>query len=70
MFLEAIREFIADEGTEGSKIETRLKAILSGFLAGFRVVVIQLDDKDDAQEIFASLNGLGKPLDGHRPDPK
>jgi hypothetical protein len=25
-------------------------------------VVIQLDDKDDAQEIFASLNGLGKPL--------
>lgn len=61
-FLEAIREFIADPVTDGPASETRLKAILSGFLAGFRVVVIQLDDKDDAQEIFASLNGLGKPL--------
>jgi len=61
-FIEAIREFIADAGTEDPSTEKRLKAILSGFLAGFRVVVIQLDDKDDAQEIFASLNGLGKPL--------
>ena len=61
-FLETIREFIADPGTDEPASEARLKAILSGFLAGFRVVVIQLDDKDDAQEIFASLNGLGKPL--------
>jgi uncharacterized protein DUF262 len=59
--LEAIRKFISDDAFEPSA-EKRLKAILSGFLAGFRVVVIQLDDKDDAQEIFASLNGLGKPL--------
>ena len=61
-FLEALREFIVDSGANGHSAETRLKGILSGFLAGFRVVVIQLDDKDDAQEIFASLNGLGKPL--------
>jgi uncharacterized protein with ParB-like and HNH nuclease domain len=26
------------------------------------VVIIQLDQNDDAQEIFASLNGLGKSL--------
>ncbi len=61
-FVEAIKEFVTDGGVEEPATETRLKAILSGFLAGFRVVVIQLDDKDDAQEIFASLNGLGKPL--------
>lgn len=39
-----------------------LDALLGGFLSGFQIVVIQLDKNDDAQEIFASLNGLGKPL--------
>jgi hypothetical protein len=35
---------------------------LSGFLSGFQIAAIQLDTNDDAQKIFASLNGLGKPL--------
>jgi hypothetical protein len=60
--IEIISKFVADNGSEESKPDLRLSAVLSGFLAGFRVVVIQLDEKDDAQEIFASLNGLGKPL--------
>jgi uncharacterized protein with ParB-like and HNH nuclease domain len=60
--IETIRKFVADNGSQESKPDLRLSAVLSGFLAGFRVVVIQLDEKDDAQEIFASLNGLGKPL--------
>ena len=54
---DKIREFISDDGKEADPSK-RLSAILGGFLTGFRVVVIQLDDKDDAQEIFASLNGL------------
>ncbi len=36
--------------------------MLAGFLSGFQIVIIQLDQNDDAQEIFGSLNGLGKAL--------
>ena len=42
--------------------ETVLDALLSGFLSGFQIVMILLDENDDAQEIFASLNGMAKPL--------
>lgn len=42
--------------------EQVVDALLTGFLSGFQIVIIQLDQNDDAQEIFASLNGLGKPL--------
>ncbi len=42
--------------------EQVLNALLTGFLSGFQIVIIKLDQNDDAQEIFASLNGLGKPL--------
>lgn len=42
--------------------EQVIDALLTGFLSGFQIVIIQLDQNDDAQEIFASLNGLGKPL--------
>ena len=59
---EWIKRYATSDNEEHGSPEQRLQAILKGFLAGFRVVVIQLDDKDDAQEIFASLNGLGKPL--------
>lgn len=59
--IESIEEFVTDAG-EGPEIERRIEAIMHGFLKGFRVVVILLDKTDDAQEIFASLNGLGKPL--------
>jgi hypothetical protein len=60
--LKRIGDFLDDNGAGDGAPHQRLEAVLSGFLKGFRVVVIQLDDKDDAQEIFASLNGLGKPL--------
>ncbi len=62
-FLAALDEFIAERSTEnGEDVEAILDAVLRGFLSGFQIVVIKLDEKDDAQEIFASLNGLGKPL--------
>ena len=60
--IEKIKLFITNNGTEDAQPNVRLAMVLKGFLKGFRVVVIQLDDQDDAQEIFASLNGLGKPL--------
>jgi hypothetical protein len=61
--LEAIEAFIAERTKEEDEtVEAVLDAVLSGFLSGFQIVVIQLDANDDAQEIFASLNGLGKPL--------
>lgn len=62
--IEKIDEFIndrADEFGEGG-IEKILNAILHGFLYGFQIVVIQLGQNDDAQEIFASLNGRAEPL--------
>jgi uncharacterized protein with ParB-like and HNH nuclease domain len=61
--LQSIEAFINErKETTGDTTEIILDAVLSGFLSGFQIVVIQLDPKDDAQEIFASLNGLGKPL--------
>jgi hypothetical protein len=61
--LDAIDEFISERSSEnGESAEAILDALLAGFLKGFQIVVIKLDEKDDAQEIFGSLNGLGKPL--------
>ncbi len=57
-----ISAFVDDRVEMGEEPEAVLGALLEGFLAGFQIVVIQLDENDDAQEIFASLNGLGKPL--------
>lgn len=60
---EAINEFIDDRvKNDGSTAEDALDALLSGFLSGFQIVMIHLDENDDAQEIFASLNGMAKPL--------
>ncbi|MGH9428329.1 MAG: DUF262 domain-containing protein, partial [Terriglobia bacterium] len=61
--IESIEAFI-DERTIifSDSVESVLDAVLSGFLSGFQIVVIQLDQNDDAQEIFASLNGMAKPL--------
>lgn len=60
---EAIHAFVGERGREEDEsAEMVLDGLLAGFLAGFQLVVIQLDQNDDAQEIFASLNGLGKPL--------
>ncbi|NOX42011.1 MAG: DUF262 domain-containing protein, partial [Alphaproteobacteria bacterium] len=58
----SIEEFVKERVEFGDEAEDVINALLEGFLSGFQVVVIQLDENDDAQEIFASLNGLGKPL--------
>ncbi len=58
----SIESFVDERVKADQKPEDVLNALLEGFLGGFQIVVIQLDKNDDAQEIFASLNGLGKPL--------
>lgn len=61
--LEALESFIQERIRDNAESPDHvLDAVLGGFLTGFQIVVIQLDPNDDAQEIFASLNGLGKPL--------
>jgi uncharacterized protein with ParB-like and HNH nuclease domain len=59
---QEITAFLRDRLEIGDSPEAVLSALLEGFLSGFQIVVIQLDENDDAQEIFASLNGLGRPL--------
>ncbi len=59
---EQIAAFIRERQDEGETPEQVLDALLAGFLSGFQIVVIQLDQHDDAQEIFAALNGKAKLL--------
>jgi len=57
-----IEILISEQGNDGQSVETVLNGILRGFLEGFQIVVVQLDAADDAQAIFASLNGNAEPL--------
>lgn len=49
-------------GTEGPDRDERLKALYTALGDGLRMVVIYLDDDDDAQMIFETLNARGTPL--------
>lgn len=49
-------------GGEGNKTEHRLKGLYGAIRDRLRLVVIDLDDKDDAQAIFETLNARGAPL--------
>ena len=54
---DAISSFVAERiKDEGETADKALDAALAGFLQGFEVVIIQLDENDDAQEIFASFS--------------
>jgi len=57
-----IDAFVEESIRDGEPPDEALNSLLSGFLSGFQIVVIQLGENDDAQEIFASLNSQGKPL--------
>ncbi len=59
---DAIAMFIKEREQDGVKPEAVLDAIVAGFLGGFQIVVVQLGQTDDAQAIFASLNGKAEPL--------
>lgn len=60
---ENIMEFVQTRQKEEDEASQHvLDALLKAFLTAFQIVVIQLDENDDAQEIFASLNGKAEPL--------
>ena len=61
-FVTEIEAFIKETAEDELKHEDVLHMLVDGLLRGFRLVVIQLDQHDDAHEIFASLNGMAKPL--------
>lgn len=59
---EQVEQYLAEKHKETISAEKAIDAILSGFLSGFQIVVVQLGQEDDAQAIFASLNGNAEPL--------
>ena len=59
---EAIARYMEEKVKDGIPAEKTLDALLSGFLNAFQIVVVQLGKDDDAQTIFASLNGNAEPL--------
>lgn len=54
-------EFLVEENRVGTPIE-RCKALLDALTLYFEIVVIELEEKDDPQVIFETLNYLGEPL--------
>lgn len=68
-FYDSIQDFVnprIENGSEGERdltqSSTRLKAVYDAFLKLMEVVTIDLDEKDNPQVIFESLNYLGEPL--------
>lgn len=54
--------FMKSEENAEYQPEEIFSALINGFLQGFKVVIICLDQEDNAQAIFASLNGQSEPL--------
>ena len=53
---------LQDETDTAAAIETRLEALLTALLVRMKLVVIMLDEGDDAQVIFETLNSKSEPL--------
>lgn len=53
---------IGDETDTSEAIRARLEALLTALLNRMKLVVITLDEDDDAHVIFETLNSAGKPL--------
>ncbi len=60
-FRKEVTTFVNDRKSD-EEIETLIDALKDALLNHFQVVTIQLGNYDDAQQIFASLNGKGQPL--------
>ena len=59
-FRSEAEEFILEDA--GKNPAYRLQALSSALLEDFRVIIITLDEADDAQVIFETLNSGGEPL--------
>ncbi|MCY3885541.1 MAG: DUF262 domain-containing protein [Gammaproteobacteria bacterium] len=55
-------QVISDETDTMDAIESRLEALLTSLLNRMKLVVITLEEDDDAQVIFETLNSKGEPL--------
>lgn len=55
-------EFMDQAEADNTNRIKRLQALSASLLEDFRVIVITLDQNDDAQVIFETLNSRGKPL--------
>ena len=60
--LDGIEAFVGAEGADENEAAKRLDALGRALLEDFRIVVIRLDEGDDAQVIFETLNSTGEPL--------
>ncbi|WP_428202687.1 DUF262 domain-containing protein [Dietzia natronolimnaea] len=62
-FAEAAREYISTSGfVDSATDDDRVDAISGALSRLFKIVIIDLDDNDDAQVIFEVLNGRQTPL--------
>ncbi|MDP2579985.1 DUF1524 domain-containing protein [Shimia thalassica] len=59
-FHDAISEWLAEN--EGEEVKKKIPALYGAIRDNVRLVVIDLDEKDDAQLIFETLNARGTPL--------
>ncbi|TDK50357.1 DUF262 domain-containing protein [Antarcticimicrobium luteum] len=59
-FHDAISEWLAED--DGAEKDKKIPALYSAVRDNVRLVVIDLDEKDDAQLIFETLNARGTPL--------
>jgi len=61
-FYDNLKAWI-NNGTKGiDEIQNRIDCLYYSLKDDLHIVVIELDDNDDAQEIFETLNALGTPL--------
>lgn len=60
-FAEVFKTWLLEYGSEDG-LTTRLRALYTALRDDTGLVVIDLDENDDAQEIFETLNALGTPL--------
>lgn len=61
-FHECIRDFVEEKGDDAATMVDRLYAIMHALRTALQFVIIELEDSDDPQVIFETLNARGQPL--------
>ena len=61
-FSERIEEYARKEGEALADLDKRIVSLFQAMRTGLQVVVIELEDGDDPQVIFETLNARGQPL--------
>lgn len=61
-FYDKVREFVVAAGDDADVREKRILGLLQALRTSLQLVVIELEDGDDPQVIFETLNARGQPL--------